>query len=109
MCACRFLRAVKWAASEKATERLEETLKWRREFGLYDLVTADLVEPEVSIRGSRERRLALITPIGCDWERNTVRPRHEPQTRVLYDPKPSEYDRGRTADTVCGLDARANI
>ncbi|KAF9496708.1 CRAL/TRIO domain-containing protein [Pleurotus eryngii] len=45
-CIIRFLRAVKWATAEKAIERLEETLKWRREFGLYDLVTADLVEPE---------------------------------------------------------------
>ena len=30
-----------------AIERLEGTLKWRREYGVYDL-TADMVEPEVS-------------------------------------------------------------
>lgn len=42
----RFLRATKWKVPD-AIQRLEGTLKWRREFGMYDLVTADLVEPEV--------------------------------------------------------------
>ncbi|KAJ8456349.1 hypothetical protein ONZ45_g18756 [Pleurotus djamor] len=45
-CIVRFLRAVKWSTAEKAIERLEQTLSWRRDFGLYDLVTADHVEPE---------------------------------------------------------------
>ncbi|OJT15007.1 CRAL-TRIO domain-containing protein C23B6.04c [Trametes pubescens] len=42
----RFLRAVKWASAQAATKRLEETLKWRREYGLYELITASYVEPE---------------------------------------------------------------
>ena len=43
----RFLRAVKWASAQAAIKRLEATLKWRREYGLYDLITASHVEPEV--------------------------------------------------------------
>ncbi|KAL4062745.1 CRAL/TRIO domain-containing protein [Scleroderma yunnanense] len=44
-CILRYIRATKHdvAASIK---RLEDTLKWRRDCGLYDKVTADLVEPE---------------------------------------------------------------
>jgi hypothetical protein len=46
---CRYLRATKWHHSQ-AIERLEATLKWRREYGFYDgtTMTADHVEPEVS-------------------------------------------------------------
>ncbi|KAI0787410.1 CRAL/TRIO domain-containing protein [Fomes fomentarius] len=45
-CLLRFLRAVKWASADAAIKRLEGTLKWRREFGLYELITASHVEPE---------------------------------------------------------------
>lgn len=41
-----YLRASKWKGSS-AIQRLESTLKWRREFGLYDLVNAKHVEQEV--------------------------------------------------------------
>ncbi|PPR00899.1 hypothetical protein CVT24_000384 [Panaeolus cyanescens] len=41
----RYLRASKWKVSV-AIERIEATLKWRREFGLNDTVNAALVEPE---------------------------------------------------------------
>ncbi|KAJ7285060.1 CRAL-TRIO domain-containing protein, partial [Mycena rebaudengoi] len=44
-CILRYLRASKWKVST-AIQRLEATLKWRREYGVYDVVTADLVEPE---------------------------------------------------------------
>ncbi|EGN98659.1 hypothetical protein SERLA73DRAFT_181226 [Serpula lacrymans var. lacrymans S7.3] len=44
-CILRYLRATKWDVNE-AIKRLEGTLKWRREYGLYDTVTPDLVEPE---------------------------------------------------------------
>ena len=44
---CRFLRAVNWASAAAAIKRLEDTLKWRREFGVYDVITASYVEPEV--------------------------------------------------------------
>jgi hypothetical protein len=44
-CLLRYLRATKWL-EKTAIQRLEETLKWRREFGLYDLITADYIEPE---------------------------------------------------------------
>jgi len=44
-CMLRYLRATKWTTAKAAIERLEGTLKWRREFGIYDL-SADLVEPE---------------------------------------------------------------
>jgi hypothetical protein len=43
----RYLRATKWVSANVAIDRLEGTLKWRREYGVYDL-TADMVEPEVS-------------------------------------------------------------
>lgn len=42
----RYLRATKWISADVAIERLEGTLKWRREFGIYDL-TAEHIEPEV--------------------------------------------------------------
>ncbi|RDB26323.1 CRAL-TRIO domain-containing protein C23B6.04c [Hypsizygus marmoreus] len=45
-CLLRYLRASKWKTPAAAIHRLEATLKWRREFGLYDLVTASHVEPE---------------------------------------------------------------
>ncbi|KAM6490527.1 CRAL/TRIO domain containing protein [Amanita muscaria] len=44
-CFLRFLRASKWD-SQTAIERVEKTLKWRREIGLYDLITAESVEAE---------------------------------------------------------------
>ena len=49
----RFLRAVKWASAQAAIKRLEGTLKWRREFGVYDLITASHVEPEVCLHYCR--------------------------------------------------------
>jgi len=41
------LRASKWK-KDVAITRLENTLKWRREFGIYDTVNAKHVEPEVN-------------------------------------------------------------
>ncbi|TFY75993.1 hypothetical protein EWM64_g8022 [Hericium alpestre] len=62
-CMLRYLRATKWHV-EQAIERLESTLRWRREFGLYDLTPAH-VEPE-SVTGKevifgydKQRRPAL--------------------------------------------------
>src|SRR6266852_8035220 len=52
----RYLRATKWNSADVAIERLEGTLKWRREFGVYDL-TAEHVEPEV--RFSQTLQFAL--------------------------------------------------
>ncbi|KAG6817660.1 hypothetical protein H0H87_005417 [Tephrocybe sp. NHM501043] len=45
-CLLRYLRAVKWKTSSAAILRLEATLKWRREYGIYDAVSASHVEPE---------------------------------------------------------------
>lgn len=42
------MRASKWKV-DVAIHRLEETLKWRAEYGIYDAVTAEHVEPEVGI------------------------------------------------------------
>lgn len=39
---------MKWASARSAIKRLEDTLIWRREYGVYDMITADHVEPEVS-------------------------------------------------------------
>lgn len=44
-CILRYLRATKWDPKESII-RLEGTLKWRREFGLYDRITSDYVKPE---------------------------------------------------------------
>ncbi|KAG8794554.1 hypothetical protein FRC17_008280, partial [Serendipita sp. 399] len=46
-CILRFLRATKWEVPE-AIQRLETTLKWRRDYGLYTDLTAELVEPEAT-------------------------------------------------------------
>ena len=48
-CLLRYLRATKWDANA-AIERLEGTLKWRREYGIYDKITPEHVEPEVGGR-----------------------------------------------------------
>ncbi|KAI0077866.1 CRAL/TRIO domain-containing protein [Panus rudis PR-1116 ss-1] len=45
-CILRYLRATKWAGADVAIKRIEGTLRWRREFGLYDHVNAEHVEPE---------------------------------------------------------------
>ncbi|GLB40416.1 putative CRAL TRIO domain-containing protein [Lyophyllum shimeji] len=45
-CLLRYLRATKWKSGTAAIQRLESTLKWRREYGLYDAVSASHVEPE---------------------------------------------------------------
>ncbi|OBZ72137.1 CRAL-TRIO domain-containing protein C23B6.04c, partial [Grifola frondosa] len=42
----KYLRATKWASAHAAIKRLEETLVWRREYGVYDIITASHVEPE---------------------------------------------------------------
>jgi len=44
-CIFRYLRASKWNL-QHVIQRLEDSLRWRREYGLYDLITADHVEPE---------------------------------------------------------------
>ncbi|KAG0695606.1 CRAL TRIO domain-containing protein [Suillus ampliporus] len=46
-CLLRYLRATKWDAKE-AIKRLEDTLKWRRDFGVYSKITPELVEPEAT-------------------------------------------------------------
>ncbi|KAG6901794.1 hypothetical protein C0995_007820 [Termitomyces sp. Mi166 len=45
-CFLRYLRAVKWKTTKAAIQRLEATLKWRREYGIYDVVSTSHVEPE---------------------------------------------------------------
>ncbi|KAJ3714888.1 CRAL TRIO domain-containing protein [Lentinula guzmanii] len=44
-CQLRYLRATKWKVDD-AIKRLESTLKWRREFGLYAHMTPEHLEPE---------------------------------------------------------------
>ncbi|KAF7770573.1 hypothetical protein Agabi119p4_6547 [Agaricus bisporus var. burnettii] len=44
-CILRFLRGSRWKALD-TIQRLEATLKWRRDFGLYTRVNASLVEKE---------------------------------------------------------------
>ncbi|KAG2070786.1 CRAL TRIO domain-containing protein [Suillus decipiens] len=46
-CLLRYLRATKWDTNE-AIKRLEDTLKWRRDFGIYDTITPQHVEPEAT-------------------------------------------------------------
>ncbi|KAG9118416.1 hypothetical protein FRC07_007081 [Ceratobasidium sp. 392] len=51
-CLLRYLRASKWVLATTIT-RLDDTLKWRREYGLYDLITPEHVEPE-SLTGKEQ-------------------------------------------------------
>ncbi|KAF8808744.1 CRAL/TRIO domain-containing protein [Phlegmacium glaucopus] len=44
-CILRYLRASKWKLATAIT-RIENTLTWRREYGLYDILNANHVEPE---------------------------------------------------------------
>ena len=57
----RYLRATKWNSANAAIERLEGTLKWRREFGIYDL-TAEHIEPEVSFLQMLQLALSSFSP-----------------------------------------------
>ncbi|KAL1738097.1 CRAL-TRIO domain-containing protein, partial [Schizophyllum fasciatum] len=57
-CVHRYLRATKWK-TDQAIQRLEATLRWRRAFGIYDLVNAKHVEPEA-------RLIETCTPSGAD-------------------------------------------
>jgi hypothetical protein len=44
-----------------AITRLDDTLKWRREYGLYDSITPELVEPEVcSSSGFFDKKLIVL-------------------------------------------------
>ncbi|GBE88286.1 CRAL/TRIO domain-containing protein [Sparassis latifolia] len=45
-CLLRYLRATKWHSAHGVIKRIDATLKWRREYGVYDLITASYVEPE---------------------------------------------------------------
>lgn len=45
-CLLRYLRATKWKSAAAAIQRLEATLKWRREYSIYNDVSAGHVEPE---------------------------------------------------------------
>lgn len=60
-----YLRASKWNQA-MAVQRLEETLKWRRDFGLYDKLTAGHVEPEVRRFNHASGRPLLTARIGSD-------------------------------------------
>jgi hypothetical protein len=104
-----YLRASKWVL-EKATQRLEATLKWRREYGVYTIVTAEHVEPEVS-QFERKGRICItfylhpsLTNLGSHWEAGCLRLRCHRETRVIHVPEPPKHRRGHSADTVCGLD-----
>ncbi|KAJ7650156.1 CRAL/TRIO domain-containing protein [Roridomyces roridus] len=44
-CILRFLRGSKWKV-DVAITRLNATLKWRREYGVYDTLSAENIEPE---------------------------------------------------------------
>ncbi|KAG2149105.1 CRAL TRIO domain-containing protein [Suillus bovinus] len=46
-CLLRYLRATNWNA-DLAIKRLEDTLRWRREFGIYDKITSEYIEPEAT-------------------------------------------------------------
>ncbi|KAF5367525.1 hypothetical protein D9758_003628 [Tetrapyrgos nigripes] len=45
-CQLRYLRATKWKSADACIQRIESTLKWRREFGIYDKITSSYIEPE---------------------------------------------------------------
>ncbi|KAH9944998.1 CRAL/TRIO domain-containing protein [Epithele typhae] len=45
-CLLRFIRAIKWASAPEGVKRVEATLRWRREFGVYDVINTAHVEPE---------------------------------------------------------------
>src|SRR5258708_5512394 len=61
-CLLRYLRASKWS-QETTIKRLEASLAWRRDYGLYSFLTAEHVEPEVCHSPSRSNfdYLALAT------------------------------------------------
>jgi hypothetical protein len=53
----RYLRASKWQ-KYFAIQKLENTLRWRREFGIYSHLTADYIADEV--RSGYATRFALL-------------------------------------------------
>ena len=48
----RFLRATRWNAAN-CIKKLEATLKWRREYGIYDTLTAESIQEHVRANFTR--------------------------------------------------------
>jgi hypothetical protein len=74
----RFLRGTRWKHFE-AIQRLENTLKWRREFGLYSHLTTDRVEQEVQPLFTASFHMHVSN--GSDFEQA----RHGTQVILGYD------------------------
>ncbi len=87
----RYLRATKWVEADAIT-RLVSTLKWRREFGLNDLVTPEYVEPEVCsssmARGCPHR---LLRNLGSDRQECCLGIRRRWTTCSVYASQSSKH------------------
>jgi phosphatidylinositol/phosphatidylcholine transfer protein len=66
----RDLNASKWVL-QTAIHRLEETLKWRREYGVYD-ITAEHVEPEVLLQLAYATCYLIRSPSGGHRQGNNI-------------------------------------
>ena len=91
-CILRCLRASKWDV-RGASHRLEQTLQWRRHYGIYDKLTPEYVEPEVCLVLSSiaSMRTHSRGTIGINRENGLVRLRCRPATWPLHVPVTSEH------------------
>ena len=64
-CFPRFLRATRWNVAD-CIKKLETTLKWRREYGIYDTLTAESIKEHV-----RALRILMSQPLP-HWTLNDV-------------------------------------
>ena len=107
-----YLRATKWNSAKAAIQRLEGTLKWRREFGIDD-ISADAVEPEVGSHifavPYRSQTLINVFRTGGNGERSRVWLRHASQARRVHDAQPSKYRRVSPSDKVYILGDGARV
>jgi len=99
----RYLQASKWK-TQVAIQRLESTLKWRRDYGLYDYLTSDLISIEVcqisffSLDSYDTIRSNYAE--GRDRKTRCVRIRYQRPSYILHDSQSAKHRREPSTNAV---------
>lgn len=100
----RYLRASKWK-TQVVIQRLESTLKWRRDYGLYDYLTSDLISIEVcqiSFFFGLDSYDTIRSNYSEGWDRKTrcVRIRYQRPSYILHDSQSPKHRREPSTNAV---------